>query len=256
MNHYLLWLRYDGTRFHGWQRQLGVRTVQGTLEEGLTHLLNGNFRLLTSSRTDAGVHAIRHPVILNTSSKIPIHGLLRGLNSLLPTDLAVVETRRVPNTFSTRKDAIGKVYRYKILEDRFADPFLTPFCWRLDEHLDITAMRKAARILYGQHDFAAFRSAHCDSVTTIRQITGIFITRKPPLTTITIGGNAFMRNMVRIITGTLVTIGRGQKPVSWMADVLAEKDRSQAGLTAPAQGLFLVGVNYPAHHYCNGAHEF
>ena len=256
MNHYLLWLRYDGTRFHGWQRQPGVRTVQGTLEEGLAQLLDGDFRLQTSSRTDAGVHALRHPVVVDSPARLPVHGLLRGLNSLLPPDLAVVETRCVPAFFRTRKDAIGKVYRYNILESRFTDPFLTPFCWRLDEHLDITEMQAASRILYGEHDFAAFRSAQCDSVTTRRQITGIFISRRAPITTITIGGNAFMRNMVRIITGTLVMIGRGQKPVSWIAEVLAGKDRTQAGITAPAQGLTLVGVNYPAHLYCNGAHEF
>ncbi len=205
----LLWVRYDGTNFHGWQvQEPGTRTVQGELTRCLEVMLGGDFRLATSSRTDAGVHAMRHPAVLETDSTIPAPGLLRGLNALTPSDLAVVGYRQVAPGFGSRKSALSKTYVYRVLESRIPDPFLDRQAWRVRDRLDLPAMRRAARFFVGEHDFDAFRSAHCDAPTTRRFINSMGVYRKDGLLQIYVTGNAFLRNMVRVMAGTLVEVGR------------------------------------------------
>lgn len=251
----LLWVRYDGTDFHGWQIQApGIRTVQEVLTKALTTVFGQGFRLATSSRTDAGVHALRHPVVLESKVAVPGPGLQRGLNTLLPDDVAIVSYRPVPAGFSSRKFALGKTYCYQVDESRHPDPFHDRHAWRIGQRLDIPAMRRAAHFLVGEHDFNAFRSVHCDSPTTRRILQSIHVERSGRLVRIVVTGNAFLRNMVRVIAGTLVDVGRKRRDPDDMSRVLASKDRSEAGMTAPAKGLVLTDVHYPPELLCHGAH--
>lgn len=256
---FLLWLRYDGTEFHGWQRQANARSVQGALEGALAVVLKGkgsSFRLGTTSRTDAGVHALRHPVGLETDSRIPMDGLLKGLNSVLPRDVSVVEVARAPEGFSARKASMAKTYVYRVMEDRVPDPFEDRYSWRLKGRLDLDAVRAGARHLLGEHDFSAFRSAECDAGTPRRLLNALVVQRDGRVVTFTVCGNAFLRNMVRIIVGSLVEVGMGRHAPEWIASVLASRDRTQAGRTAPPRGLFLAGVEFPTELLAEGAHAW
>jgi tRNA pseudouridine38-40 synthase len=250
----LLWVRYDGTNFHGWQVQKpGTRTVQGELTRCLETMLGQDFRLATSSRTDAGVHAMRHPVVLETESTIPAPGLLRGLNALTPPDLSVVGYHHVSQGFGSRKSALAKTYVYRVFESRIPDPFLDRQAWRVRDRVDLLAMRRAARCFIGEHDFDAFRSAHCDAPTTRRFINAMGVYRLDGLVQIVVTGNAFLRNMVRVMAGTLVEVGRHRLEPDDIAAILANRDRAQAGITAPARGLTLLDIHYPPEVLCYGA---
>lgn len=246
MKNYLLRLRYDGTQFHGWQRQANARTVQGELERALDTIFDGvSYRLSASSRTDAGVHALRHPVSLETDARIPPDGLLKGLNSLLPHDVSVREVLLVPSGFDAKKMALSKTYVYRILEDRIPNPFEERYAWRLPYGLDLDAMRLGAAYLLGEHDFSAFRSAQCDAKSPWRQINALVVAREGRIVTLTVNGNAFLRSMVRVIVGSLVRVGAGRESPEWISHVLESHDRTRAGLTAPARGLFLADVSFP-----------
>jgi tRNA pseudouridine38-40 synthase len=253
---YLLHLSYDGTDFHGFQRQANARSVQGELEKALDSVLSGDFKVGSSSRTDAGVHALRHPVSVTTGRMIPLHGLVKGLNSLLPRDVAVVEAREVPPGLHPRKSSTHKTYYYRVFEGGQRDPLLTRTSWWVKRPLDLEAMRQAAAFLVGEHDFAAFRSAECDSKSTQRFLSLLRIEREAALVTITVSGNAFLRNMVRIVAGCLVEVGLGKHPPAWVGEVLASKDRTRGGITAPAHGLFLADVHFPTELLADGAHGF
>lgn len=245
MRNHLLWLRYDGALFHGWQRQQGPRTVQGELEAALDTILGRPYRLTSSSRTDAGVHALQHPVNVLCDCPIPASGLMKGLNSTLPADLSVTAALEVAADFNAKKMAVSKTYRYQVCEGRDPDPFLDRYAWRVGRPLDLDAMRHAAACLPGEHDFSAFRAADCDSKSPRRLLTALIIERTGPLVALTVSGNAFLRNMVRILAGSLVEVGTGRRGPDWLPAVLASRDRTRAGRTAPPQGLFLVGVDYP-----------
>lgn len=246
MRKFLLRLAYDGTGFHGWQRQLGVRTVQGELEAALDRVLGGEFRLGSSSRTDAGVHALRHPATVSTARSIPASGLLKGLNSLLGTDVAVTHAQVVDPSFDPKRMALRKVYRYRIIESQTPNPFEDKYGWRRRTPLDLSAMQAGARCLVGQHDFSSFRAADCDARHPHRFMHAVVVQRDGHVVTITVVGNAFLRSMVRVIAGTLVEVGRGRRTPASVQEVLEARDRSLAGQTAPACGLFLVDVLYPS----------
>ena len=253
---YLLWLKYDGTDFHGWQRQKGDRTVQGELEQALTAMLGRDYSIASSSRTDSGVHALRHPVSLRTGACVPALGLLKGLNSHCPEDMAVSEIWRAPETFRPAKMATGKTYRYRLLESIVPDPFEERYSWRRRGPIDLPAMVAGAEHLVGHHDFSAFQAADCDARSPLRLVTSIRLERKGAMIIMTLTGNAFLRNMVRIIAGSLVQVGLRREKPEWIREILASRDRTLAGQTAPPQGLFLVDVNYPAELFCHGAHHF
>jgi tRNA pseudouridine38-40 synthase len=260
VRNYLLLLRYDGTGFHGWQRQddagASVRTVQGELERALATILGPEMHLKSSSRTDAGVHALAHPVNVQADSTIPPEGLLKGLNSLLPPDLSVFQAFTVPREFNAKKLALGKTYRYQWVEGVNRDPFVDRYAWRVKRPLDVPAMRTAASHLVGEHDFDAFRAAHCDAASSRRLLTGIVLERTDRLLSMTITGNAFLRNMVRIIAGSLTEVGLGRRTPEWIKEVLDSKDRTRAGQTAPPHGLFLLAVAYPPELLSDNAHGF
>lgn len=238
-------LEYDGTELHGWQRQHGASTVQQHLEEALAKLLQHEAPVTGASRTDAGVHARGQVACFRTERDIPLHGIRRGLNSMLPDSIAIRDAADVPDDFHPRFSATGKHYRYTILTAPDRSPRWRNRAWHHPEALNVSAMHDAARALVGEHDFAAFRASGCTARTTLRRVDSITLTRlQPQLIEVDIRGNAFLRQMVRILVGTLSEVGSGKRPGSQLPEILASKDRKLAGATAPAQGLELIEVRY------------
>lgn len=245
MRHIRLVVEYDGSQLHGWQRQHNAPTVQEHLETALAKLLTHEAPVVGASRTDAGVHARGQVASFRTDRPIPLHGIRRGLNSLLPDTIAVRDASEVPEDFHPRFSATGKHYRYTILARPERSPRYRTYAWHHPEPLNLPAMEQAARALIGEHDFSAFRAAGCTAHTTMRRVDSIALTRvHPHLLEIDIRGNAFLRQMVRIIVGTLTEVGTGRRPPAQVAEILASKDRTKAGITAPAHGLELVEVRY------------
>jgi tRNA pseudouridine38-40 synthase len=245
MRHIRLVVEYDGTQLHGWQRQHGVPSVQQHLEDALARLLQHETRVVGASRTDAGVHARGQVASFRTDRPIPLHGIRRGLNSMLPDAIAVRDAAEVPEDFHPRFSATGKHYRYTILTSRDRSPRWRDRAWHHPEPLTVSAMHDGARALIGEHDFSAFRAAGCTAKTTMRRVDSITFTRMHPhLVEVDIRGNAFLRQMVRIIVGTLVEVGSGTWMPAQVAEILASRDRTKAGRTAPAHGLELIEVRY------------
>lgn len=243
--HIKLVVEYDGTSLCGWQRQASDPTVQGHLEDALGKLLAQPTSIVGASRTDAGVHARGQVASFRTTRAIPLHGIRRGLNSLLPDQISIREATEVAADFHPRFRATGKHYRYTILARPDRSPLWRDRAWHHAEPIDLAVMRAGATALIGEHDFAAFRAAGCTAATTWRRIDRIDITTPDAdLVVVDIHGNAFLRNMVRILVGTLAEVGRGYRAASQVAEILAGKDRTKAGRTAPPQGLTLMEVRY------------
>lgn len=238
-------VEYDGTSLCGWQRQANGPTVQGHLEEALGKLLATPTAIVGASRTDAGVHARGQVASFRTTRAIPLHNIKRGLNSLLPDTIAIREASDVGDDFHPRFSATGKHYRYMLFVRAERSPLWRARAWHHPERIDLDRMRAGAAALVGEHDFAAFRAAGCTAATTVRRIDRIELsTPEPDVLQVDVHGNAFLRNMVRIVVGTLAEVGRGYRPESQVAEILASRDRKRAGKTAPAQGLELMEVRY------------
>lgn len=244
MRHIRLVVEYDGTTLCGWQRQANGPTVQAHLEDALARVLAHDVTVIGASRTDAGVHARGQIASFRTERTIPLHGIRRGTNSLLPPQIAIREASEVPEDFHPRFSATGKHYRYTILARADRSPRWRDRAWHVPEPLDLARMQAGADVLLGEHDFAAFRAAGCTAKTTRRRIDDITITEVGELVLVDVYGNAFLRNMVRIVVGTLVEAGQGRREVAQVAEILASRDRTQAGITAPAHGLELIEVRY------------
>jgi tRNA pseudouridine38-40 synthase len=244
VRHIRLVVEYDGSSLSGWQRQANSPTVQQHLEDALAQMLQHEVTVIGASRTDAGVHARGQVASFRTDRPIPLHGIRRGLNSLLPSTIAVREAVEVGDDFHPRFHATGKHYRYTILNAPDRSPRWRLRAWHVPEPLDRALMRDAARHLIGEHDFSAFRAAGCTAKTTVRRIDAIDIADLEDVLVIDVRGNAFLRNMVRILVGTLVEVGQGRTPPAQVAEILASRDRTRAGPTAPPQGLELVSVRY------------
>ncbi len=242
-----LTIQFDGTDFCGWQAQAEERTVQGVLTEALTRLLGGEQVVLhSSSRTDSGVHALAMPVSFRTKSPLPLKAFVLGLNSLLPDDVRVLEARDAHPSFHARFSTRFKTYLYRIQNGRVALPLERRLSWNVRPPLDVDRMREAARSLLGRHDFSSFRAAQCDAASPERTVTRCEVGwERPGIVTVLVTADGFLRNMVRIIVGSLVEVGVGKRPPSWLQEVLESRDRRLAGPTAPAQGLFLYAVEYP-----------
>jgi tRNA pseudouridine38-40 synthase len=237
-------IEYDGTDFAGWQRQVGQRTVQACLEEAFAAMVGGPVRVTGAGRTDAGVHAEGQVVSVQVAARIPPAGFLRGLNTHLPPDIAVRELADAAADFDARRSARGKVYRYSIWNHVVRSPQRARWAWHHRAPLDTQAMREAAAAFVGRHDFRAFRASDCERRTTVRELRSFSVVRDGALITCEVEGTAFLKNMVRIMVGTLVGAGRGELDAAGVAALLAGGDRTQAGVTAPAHGLTLVRVIY------------
>jgi tRNA pseudouridine38-40 synthase len=241
----LLKLAYDGTRFHGWAAQKqGERTVEEALVGAIRTLDPRATAPRGTSRTDAGVHAEAQMVAFDASLAIPARGWVLALNQHLPEDVAVRSARSVPAGFHPRFSNRGKRYRYRLLLDRVRDPHERVRAWRLGWPLDLELVEKEARAVVGTHDFAAFRGAADERNETARTITQCAIEReRERIVSIVITGDAFLYNMVRIIVGTLVEVGRRKIEPGVVARAIASGDRRVAGQTAPAHGLTLEHVD-------------
>ncbi len=238
-------VQYDGSDFVGWQRQGKGVSVQGLIEGALAKIDGAPVTLHGAGRTDAGVHAVGQVASARVRSPIEDWQLVRALNAHLPEAIRVTELTTVPDGFHARFSATAKTYEYRIWNGRTVPPFIRQYAWHIIEPLDVPLMQQASSAIPGGHDFAAFRSARSLNHTTVREITNATWRRGDDRTLIfEIDGKGFLRYMVRSLVGTLVEIGRGQRPVLDMARLLAAPDRAQAGRTAPARGLFLMKVEY------------
>ncbi len=255
MRHIKLVIGYDGTDFHGFQRQKGLRTVQEELERTLTILLGHPVQLKAAGRTDAGVHAEGQVVSFWTNCPIPTERLPIALNGLLPPDIVAKRATEVPPDFHPRFDATSRVYRYLIDNRPIPSILLRRYAWHIPEPLDIAAMREAASCLIGVHDFASFHASGSELGSTVREMKRIAITRRDGVTAITMEANAFLYHMARIIVGTLVEIGKGKRPPEEVCAILNARDRSVAGKTAPAHGLCLLQVKYGRRNAFHGRKE-
>ncbi|HXV20415.1 MAG TPA: tRNA pseudouridine(38-40) synthase TruA [Desulfuromonadales bacterium] len=239
-----LTVEYDGTDFVGWQIQPNGRSVQEVLETALTRVLGAPVRIHSAGRTDAGVHARGMTAHFETAADLPLAAYREGVNRLLPPDVAVRVATEAPEGFHARFDARGKWYRYAIYVAPVRSPLLGRSAWHLRAPLDLAAMDRAAQDFVGRHDFAAFRSAGCDARTTEREVFSVQMENQGELLLIDVRGAGFLRNMVRVMVGTLVEIGMGRRPHTDVASLLCQGCRQKAGRTAPALGLCLMEVWY------------
>ncbi|MBK8482011.1 MAG: tRNA pseudouridine(38-40) synthase TruA [Proteobacteria bacterium] len=244
MRNIRLTIAYDGSAYHGWQYQPRQPTVQGAIEACLQQLTQQPCRVRAAGRTDAGVHALGQLASFTSETALSCAALRRGLNALLAPDIVIRGVEDVDLTFDARRDNLGKHYRYAIHNARRLEAPLTGHAWHLRHELDATAMARAAWSLVGHHDFSAFRAADCDRLDTHRTISRASIARGDgPELLLDIEGTAFLKNMVRIIAGTLVEVGCGRMPPARIGELLHQGDRRRAGPTAPAHGLTLVKVH-------------
>jgi tRNA pseudouridine38-40 synthase len=249
-------IAYDGGGFVGWQRQAAGTSVQGLIEDALRVLDEDDVAVAGASRTDAGVHALGQVASFTLRRTITAEVIRRALNSRLPDEVRIVSAEEVPASFHARFVASRKTYRYRIWNADLLDPFEREHAWHVRGPLAIDAMRAAARLLEGRHDFAAFQAAGGTQRTTEREVFSSIVFAHDDrrgaalrastacLITYEITGSGFLRHMVRTIAGSLVDIGHGRRSAEWLSEVLASRDRTQAGPTAPAHGLFLVRVDY------------
>lgn len=244
MRNIKLTIEYDGTGYHGWQIQPNVETIQGTIEGKLAQITGEPVRLFASGRTDTGVHAMGQVAHFKTQSFLDVRSFLKGLNSLLPDDIRIKDVEEVDEAFHARFSAKGKVYEYRIFNGELFSPLHRHYSWFVPGKLDLTSMREAAMKLRGCHDFSSFCSVGSDHSSPVRKIYAIDVGMGGDFIIIQVEANAFLKQMVRNIVGTLVEVGRRKLNPSQFGDILEARDRRRAGLTAPAQGLFLVRVNY------------
>lgn len=239
-----LGLEYDGTAFCGWQSQAHARGIQSAVEEALSRVADHPVEVMAAGRTDAGVHAAMQVVHFDTTATRSQRGWMLGANTNLPPQVSALWAREVPDGFHARYSALARRYCYFILT-RTSRPAIAAdrVCWIRDE-LDPQRMQAATAALIGEHDFSSFRGAECQSRTPMRNMHRIEVSRHGALVVIDVTANAFLHHMVRNIAGVLIAIGTGERPVEWSAEVLAARDRTQGGITAPASGLYLMGIRY------------
>ena len=239
---------YDGGRYVGWQRQENGPSVQALIEDVLRDLDGDDVTLHGAGRTDSGVHALGQVASFTLTRDMQPDVVVRALNAQLPADVRVLSAQDVPAAFHARYDATSKTYRYRLSNADVLSPFERAYAWHVWGPLDVDAMAEAARFVEGRHDFAAFQAMGGTVPTTERVITISSVTKQnddtPGLIVYEVAGDGFLRHMVRTIVGSLVDVGRGRQRPEWMRDVIASRDRAQAGKTAPAHGLFLVRVDY------------
>lgn len=245
MRNFRLVLSYDGTDFHGWQTQPAQRTVQETLETALAALTGEErVRVNASGRTDTGVHAVGQVVNCHSTTRLDPPRLLRAINAHLPEDVVVRSVEVVPDHFDANRDAIRKLYRYVIHDGPVADLFQRRYCHHSRYPLDAGRMAAAAAVLRGTHDFRCFETEWPNRASSVRTITHLAVNRFAEWLWLDVEADGFLYNMVRAIAGTLLNIGRGFWPVEYLAELLQSGDRTRAGPTAPARGLFLIRVTY------------
>ena len=241
----LLIVAYDGRRYSGFARQSNARTVAGTLDGAIQELDPRASLVRGSSRTDAGVHALAHPVAFDPTRELPTRAWAHNVNRALPEEIAVQRVFRVPRGYEPRREARHKTYRYLVRQAKARDPFDVERSWRLPERLNHVSMAEAAQTLLGEHDFRAFRGAQDDRQNTVRRILRVQVRKRSSdddVLEIDVNGTGFLYKMVRIIVGSLVDIGRNRLRVDCFERAFTSGDRAQLGVTAPPGGLYLQHV--------------
>ncbi len=238
-------IEYDGTRYAGWQHQPGLATIQDSVQKAISAVADHPVTVAAAGRTDAGVHACAQVAHFDTRAERPVRGWVLGANSQLPPDIAINWAMEVEPAFHARYTAQGRSYRYCMLRRATRPAILRDrVCWTRAT-LHVEAMHDAAQALVGEHDFSSFRAVECQSTTAQRHVDSITVRGEGPLVVMEISANSYLHHMVRNIAGTLMQVGAGERPPEWVAEILAARDRSRAGITAPASGLYLWRVRYP-----------
>jgi tRNA pseudouridine38-40 synthase len=237
-------LEYDGTNYHGWQVQPNLPTIQSALETAISRVAQHKASVTGAGRTDAGVHALGQVAHFTTTARLSAEEWQRALNGLLPPDIAVQALEEVPDTFHARFSAKSKLYRYRIFARVQRSALSRSKILHYPYPLDLDAMEAAARSLVGTHDFTSFQGSPTDNENPVCTITKLTVDRFGDEVIFEVEGNRFLKQMVRAIVGTLLEVGRGKLQAGAVAGILAAKDRTKAGPTAPAHGLYLVRVDY------------
>ncbi len=244
MRTFKLLLEYEGTNYHGWQVQPGLATVQGALQEALARLAGAPVPMMGAGRTDAGVHALGQVASFTANLRLDPGPLGRALNALLPGDIAVLEAAEAPAGFDARRDARARTYRYTLLCRPARAALGRSLALHIPRPLNGEAMTAAAACLVGEHDFSAFRAAHCTAPSPIRRVAEAHFAHEGDLTHFLITADAFLQHMVRILMGTLLLVGEGRLTPHGFQAVLDSRDRTRAGKTLDPRGLCLVRVHY------------
>ncbi len=239
-----LTISYDGTNYHGWQTQLNVPTIQETIENAIEVVTKQKVDLTGSGRTDRGVHALGQVANFISDNKIPEDKIKIALNANLPKDIRIIDSKEVTLNFNSRFDAHDKTYMYQIYNHRVFDPFLRNYSYFVPQILDFEKMKQASKLIIGTHDFKGFMSAGSDIKTTVRTIYDVQLEQNGPLIKLYVTGSGFLYNMVRIIAGTLIDIGKNLNDISCITNALNTLDRTVLGQTAAPEGLFLKEVKY------------
>lgn len=244
MSRILLVVAYDGTEYHGWQYQDNSRTIEGELNCALTELLKKPVEVIGASRTDAGVHGLCNLAVFDSDVNIPPEKYAYALNSLLPEDIRIRKSILVEDDFHPRKRKTSKTYRYTIDCEEFPNPLKTRYAFFTYPGLNVNKMNEAGQYLVGEHDFTSFCSVNGTALSNVRTIESITVSEKGTDIYIEVKGGGFLYNMVRIIAGTLMEVGRGKYEPEKIKEILEAKDRTKAGQTAPACGLTLMNIEW------------
>ena len=240
----MLTVEYDGTNFCGWQKQEGLRTVEGEVEKAVLKSTGKSVKIYASGRTDAGVHAYGQVANFKISTTIPGERFLFPLNDKLPEDICIRKSREVPYDFHSRFSAEEKTYRYLILQDELRSPLMRNYAYQVSYKLDVDKMREASKYIIGRQDFTSFTPIKSSIDKNIRTVISSDIKTDGNMIVFEITGNGFLHNMVRIIVGTLIEVGYGKREPEDVREIVRLKDRDKAGHTAPSKGLYLMNVKY------------
>ena len=244
---FALGIEYDGTKYFGWQRQNHVISVQQEVETALSKIINQPTQVVCAGRTDTGVHGTNQVVHFDSPIDRGQAAWQLGMNTNLPKDIAVKWSTQVSEDFHARFSATARQYRYVIYNSALRPAILAKGLSHCHYPLDETLMHAAAQQLVGKHDFTSFRTVHCQANSPVRTILHCNVSRQGSYVVIDIKANAFLHHMVRNIAGSLIRVGRNIETIEWVAEVLEQKNRCQAGMTAPSGGLYFVDVDYPEH---------
>jgi len=253
---YAACVEYDGSNFSGWQAQKhDVRTVQETVEAALSKVADHDVKIITAGRTDRSVHAVHQIIHFDSDSQRTEFAWCRGTNRFLDHDVRIKWVMPISQEFHARFSALSRSYRFIIHNAPIKSAIYRHYATHEHEQLDPTLMADASQILLGEHDFSSFRAAGCQAHSPVRTMQSLSLGYDGQWIWLDLKANAFLQHMVRNIAGCLIEIGYGKRPVSWLTDVLDAKDRTQAGVTAPPNGLYLTGVEYPNEYNLLSNHD-
>ena len=245
MPNFKITIEYDGSAYHGWQRQAEDRTIQGEIEKALMTMTEDRITVIGSGRTDAGVHALNQTANFRCATSLTPEIFLKGLNSLLPEDIVITSCKVVPEKFHARYDVKSKVYHYRILNRLLPVAIFRQYAWHIRKNLDLSAIQEALRCIVGSHDFKSFEGSGSPRASSVRSIINADIVKTDDdYLVLKIEGDGFLKFMVRNIVGTLVDVGLDKITSDDFKRILVSKDRNLAGITAPPHGLFLIEVKY------------